>query len=156
MKDGTNMLVIGLIYRPPSNSHEDDTKLNSLLIVAEQRTIKKQLLVLGDFNFPDIRWDIGDAQSGTRQEEFIKTINELYWLQNVNDVTRVRVNNKPSMLDLVFTRSSKEIDNLNFNPCLGKSDHVVLVFSVWIEDLLRHKKMPREEIIVERTTMKSG
>ena len=95
-KDGTNMLVIGLIYRPPKNSHKDDTKLNSLLIVAEQRTIKKQLLVLGDFNFPDIRWYIGDAQSGTRQEEFIKTINELYWLQNVNDVTRVRVNNKPT------------------------------------------------------------
>ena len=63
-------------------------------------------------------------------------------MQNVNDVTRVWVNNKPSMLDLVFTRSSKEIDNLNFNPCLGKLDHVVLVFSVWVEELLRHKKMP--------------
>ena len=42
-------------------------------------------------------------QSGTKEEEFIKTINDLYWLQNVNDVTRVQVNNKPSMLDLVFT-----------------------------------------------------
>ena len=81
---------------------------------------------MGDFNYPDIRWDIRDAQSGTKQEEFIKTINVLYWLQNVNDVTRVRVNNKPSMLDLVFTRTSKEIDDLKFNPCLGKSDHVLV------------------------------
>ena len=85
------MIVIGLIYRPPNNNHEDDSKLNSLLIAAEQQTIKKQLLVLGDFNYPDIQWDIGDAQSGTKQEEFINTINDLYWLQNVNDVTRVRV-----------------------------------------------------------------
>ena len=77
-KDGMNMIVIGLIYRPPNNNHEDDSKLNSLLIAAEQQTIKKQLLVLGDFNYPDIRWDIGDAQSGTKQEEFIKTINDLY------------------------------------------------------------------------------
>ena len=67
---------------------------------------------LGDLNYPDIRWDIGYAQAGTKQEEFIKTINDLYWLQNLNDVTRVRVNNKPNMLDLVFTRSSKEIDYL--------------------------------------------
>ena len=53
-KDGTNMLVIGFIYRPPNTNHEDDSKLNSLLIVAEQ-TIKKQRMVLEDFNYPDIR-----------------------------------------------------------------------------------------------------
>ena len=82
-------------------------------------------MVLGDFNFPNIRLDIRGTQSGTKQEEFIDTINELYWLQNVNDVTRVRVNNEPSMLDLVFTKSSKEIDDLKFNPCLKNSDHVV-------------------------------
>ena len=52
-KDGMNMIVIGLIYRPPNNNHEDDSKLNSLLIVAEQCTIKKQLLVLGDFQIYD-------------------------------------------------------------------------------------------------------
>ena len=129
-KYGINMIVIGLIYRPPNNNHKDDSKLNSLLIAAEQQTIKKQLLVLGDFSYPDIRWDIGDAQSGTNQEEFIKTINDLYWLQSVNDVTRVRVNNKPSMLDLVFTRSSKEIDYLKFNPCLGNPIMWILFFSI--------------------------
>ena len=63
-------------------------------------------------------------------------------MQNVNDVTRYRVNNKSSMLDLVFTRSSKEIGYFKFNPCLGKSDHVVLVFSICVEELLRHEKMP--------------
>ena len=47
------------------------------------------------------------------------------------------------MLDLVFTRSSKEIDYLKFNPCLGKSDHVALVFSIYLEELLQHKKMPQ-------------
>ena len=83
-----------------------------------------------------------DAQSGTKQEEFIKTINDLYWLQNVNDVTRVQVNNKPSMLDLVFIRSSKEIDDLIFNHCLAKFIYVVLVFSICVEELLQHKKIP--------------
>ena len=63
-------------------------------------------------------------------------------MQNVNNVTRVRVNNKPSMLDLVFNRSSKESDYFKFHPCLRISDHVVLVFSICAEELLRHKKMP--------------
>ena len=34
-KDGINMIVVGLIYRPPNNNHEDDSKLNSLLIVEQ-------------------------------------------------------------------------------------------------------------------------
>ena len=97
---------------------------------------------MGNFNYPDIRGDIGDEQSGTKQDEFIKTINDLYWLKNINDVTRVRVNNKPSMLDLVFARSSKEIDYLKLNPCLEESNHVVLVFSICVEELVRHIKMP--------------
>jgi len=46
------------------------------------------------------------------------------------------------MLDLIFTRNSKEIDYLKFNPCLGKSNHLVLVFSICVEELLQHKKMP--------------
>ena len=91
---------------------------------------------MGDFNYPDIRWEVGDAQSRTKEKEFIKTIKDLYWLQNVNDVTTVRANNKPSMLDLVFTRSSKEIDYLKFNPCLGKSYYIVLVFAICVEELL--------------------
>ena len=67
MKDGMNMIVIWLICRSPNNNHEDDSKLNSLLIVAEQWTIKKQVLVLGDFNYPDTWCAIRDAQSGTKQ-----------------------------------------------------------------------------------------
>ena len=60
------------------------------------------------------------------------------------------------MLDLVFTRSSKEIDYLKFNPCLGKSDHVVLVFLICVEDRLRHKKMPPKRDYSKRTMMKLG
>ena len=59
------------MYKPPNNNHEDDSKLNSLLIVAQQWTIKKQLLVLGDFNYPDIWWNIGVVHFGTKQKEFI-------------------------------------------------------------------------------------
>ena len=35
-----------------------------------------------DFSYADIQWDIADAQSRTKQEEF-------HWLQNVSDITRV-------------------------------------------------------------------
>ena len=73
--------------------------------------------------------------SKTKQGEFIKTINELYWLQYVNDVTRVRDNKKPCMLDLVLLEVPKKLIFLKFNPCLGKSDHVNLAFSICVEEL---------------------
>ena len=38
------------------------------------------------------------------------------------------------MFNLVYTRSSKEIDDLKFNHCFGKP--------ICVEELLLHKKMP--------------
>ena len=39
-KDGTNMIVIGLIYRSPSNNHEDYSKLNNLFILQNNEQLR--------------------------------------------------------------------------------------------------------------------
>ena len=60
-KDDHEMLTIGLIYRPPNATEEDDEKLRNLLTLAEKRTLKGQLLVFGDFNYPKIQWNKNDS-----------------------------------------------------------------------------------------------
>ena len=46
------------------------------------------------------------------------------------------------MLNDKRSRLMHSNQTMKFNPCLGKSDHVVLVFSICVEKLLRHQKMP--------------
>ena len=53
------------------------------------------------------------------------------------------------MLDLVFTRSSKEIDDWKFNLCLKKSNHVALVFSICVEEFYDTRKYHCKKTMVD-------
>jgi Reverse transcriptase (RNA-dependent DNA polymerase)/Endonuclease-reverse transcriptase len=97
-------------------------------------------LIAGDFNFPKINWDTKEVNgNGETAVKFVKTIEDVYWCQNVKDDTRLRINNEPSLLDLIFTRTSREIQDLQYRPGLGKSDHVVLTCNMVIEKFIRDK-----------------
>jgi len=58
----------------------------------------------------------------------------------VKESTRIRVNNEPSLLDLVFTRSKQEVINLGYLPGLGKSDHVILQFEFLLSKAILNKE----------------
>jgi Reverse transcriptase (RNA-dependent DNA polymerase)/Endonuclease-reverse transcriptase len=136
------MLTIGLIYRPPNCNPVDDANLLLLLKMVEDITRGTQLVVMGDFNHPGINWSTGDVQGPVKQQEFLKTTQDNCWVQNVSEHTRVRVNNQPSLLDLVFTRTNLEINDMLHLAGLGKSDHVVLKFSMVIEKLMKRESEP--------------
>ena len=53
-------------------------------------------------------------------------MNDLFWIQNVTEPTRVRERREPSMLDYIFADEDNLIDQIHFKPPLGKSDHAVL------------------------------
>jgi hypothetical protein len=69
-QNGRNLLV-GLIYRSPNSSPENTEKLNSLLKQASE-TAKGDLILLGDYNFPEIDWsqEISNASATTQQRTF--------------------------------------------------------------------------------------
>jgi hypothetical protein len=45
-----------LIYRPPSNSKENDTELINLFSDYLTKYVKKKIVLLGDLNLPGIEW----------------------------------------------------------------------------------------------------
>jgi len=55
-------------------------------------------------------------------------------------MTRIHVNNEPSLLDVVFARSKQEVKNLGYLPGLGKSDHVILEFEFLLSKAILNKE----------------
>ena len=48
--------------------------------------------------------------------------------QHCKEPTKYRENQEPSLLDLNFTNEENMIENKDYLPSLGKSDHLVLMF----------------------------
>ena len=48
--------------------------------------------------------------------------------QHIQEPTRVRGNDTPNLLDLIFTNEKNMINNIEYQSPLGKSDHSVLTF----------------------------
>jgi len=88
---------------------------------------KKDVIIAGDFNFPEINWDLqysGNNSFGSTA--FLNTVQKLLLLQHVNFATRARGSDTPHTLDLVIT-DSQSITNIEALAPLGKSDHAVLM-----------------------------
>ena len=83
-------LVVGVIYRSPSSSLENDS--NMLRLLAEvQKLAKSHLLITGDFNFPLIDWYLWTAPDRDLAGlSFLDTLNDLFMFQYVTFPTRVR------------------------------------------------------------------
>lgn len=125
-------LVIGGIYRPPSSDprpQESDLALFESLHRAD--LIGEYLVILGDFNFPSLDWPELTASRLTEVERaFVETYNDLNLVQTVDQPTRIRDNQRPSVLDLVFTNHPNLLSDLEYRSNLGASDHVVIVSSI--------------------------
>ena len=122
-------LLVGVCYRPPASSVEYNEGLN-LLLKQTPSTRTKHILVMGDFNYPQIDWDTGsvDGSEGSSQERFFDAVNDLFWLQCVNFPTRFKEGNEPSLLDLVFANEENAIESIVGSDPLGKSDHCVITW----------------------------
>lgn len=121
--------IIGLIYRPPNARVFDNLKLFSLLKLVEDYTKKDELILIGDFNYPNIDWKHMTA-SRVDNIKFFKVIQDSFWFQNISEFTRFRTGNNPSLLDLLFTRRKDAVRDVQYKFGLGKSDHVMIQFTV--------------------------
>ena len=86
---------------------------------------------MGDFNFPTINWDEGIAQGNAENniaQLFVDKVRDCFWSQQVDQFTRKRGQNRPSLLDLIIVNENNMIDNLLYNSPLGLSDHCLLSF----------------------------
>ena len=125
-------LLLGNVYRSPNNSPEDNNILNTFISTACDQNRNKNVLIVGDFNCKDISWsNMTTPQNSSHHcSKLIETLKENYLHQLVDQFTRQRGNDQPSLLDLVLTNSPDIVTSISFDPPLGKSDHCVLLVQV--------------------------
>ena len=114
------MVNLGLVYRPPNQSREVDTRLNSFI---KEVASKPNCIILGDFNYPEINWKYGVGPE--ENNDFLETIADNYLTQLVVEPTRGN-----NILDLVFTSDENIVDNLEVGEHLSDSDHNIIRFEI--------------------------
>ena len=127
--DGKKILI-GCVYRSPNSSDENTNKLSTLL-VNENFNKFDDICIVGDFNFPKINWE--GTWSGERDNDFVECVRDAYLFQMVKKPTRRRTGQQPSILDLVLVNNECLISDIQHLCPLGKSDHEVLCFSLYID-----------------------
>jgi hypothetical protein len=96
-------LLIGVLYRSPNSSSDNDKVLNSLL--PSMTFSRSHTLIVGDFNHPEIDWA---HESSPRDENhpsslFMESVRDSFLYQHITKPTHFRSNQTPNNLDLVFT-----------------------------------------------------
>ena len=123
MVESNKKMELGGVYRSPNNTVENNHVLWTTIKKVTER-YKNKLLIVGDFNCKDIECENGTTnidQEGNPNNCLLKTCRDCYLEQIVDQNTRARGENAPSLLDLILCYDSAEIENLNYLSPLGKS-----------------------------------
>jgi hypothetical protein len=141
--------LIWCIYRP-----QDQVDMSELKKILSEAThlvdtnVFCDLLIMGDFNLPHIKWSNGYAvdilgPENSIEHQFTDIINDEFLIQHVSlpifQLTEGVINN---ILDLIFTKSSERIYELIANTILGNlsKGHLVLTFKYSLNDQLEQLK----------------
>ena len=128
----SDSLLIGSIYRSPSK--EAIPSIDELGQIFRQACHNNptHLVIAGDFNMPMIDWDarFSAAPVGHYSHTFIEMVNACFLFQHINQPTRYRHGETPSVLDLLFSNEESLIRNICYSAGLGSSDHVIIQFEV--------------------------
>ena len=134
LKLGHHVMRLACIYRPPSADAGYNVKVRELIekIGCLQN---EQVVICGDFNFPQINCSNNTVHGGetTEQSLFLDTCQDAFLYQHVECFTRVRGSDQPSLLDLILTKDSLEVEDLQHRSPIGTSDHCVLAFNMRVE-----------------------
>ena len=127
MRSAFNNLTLTLTLTLPPNSN--DHYYNSLfhyLLELENETSK--IIVVGDFNFPDIDWATFCGSSSISNK-----FCDLLFQLNLSQLVTQPTHNHGNILDLVITSDEDIIQDLTVHPCHYQpipSDLFIMSFSV--------------------------
>lgn len=123
-------ILLGCIYRSPNtSSEENDNKLFDMLKSEEVAKYDK-VCIMGDFNFPAVRWD--GVWAGEKNNNIKEHILESFLCQKVIEPTRRRLGQRPTLDDWVLVSEPDLISDISHLDPVGKSDHDVLSFQLYI------------------------
>ncbi|VDP92652.1 unnamed protein product [Echinostoma caproni] len=114
---GRRPLGVLIVYRAPQ---AEPTEVMELLATLQEFISKTQrILILGDFNLPEICWVDGEAPVGTKGESFLTWLYEHALIQHIMRATRFRNQQRASALDLVKTRYLSDTSEVAVENPLG-------------------------------------
>ncbi|KAI8493269.1 hypothetical protein Bbelb_292730 [Branchiostoma belcheri] len=89
-------------------------------------------MATGDFNYPEIDWKqtASCANDAHPSHQFLRCVHENLLYQHVFKPTRYRPGELSNILDLVLTNEDGMVENIEYLPGIGQSDHIRLQFKV--------------------------
>lgn len=130
------LMNVLIVYRSPNSSLENDEQLLHLLNEFSQPGAG--FLIIGDFNLPDIDWDLTFCFGSEMKIEnrFLKFLQDNLLIQHINEPTRYRQNQIPHVLDLLIT-DKEIIDDIRYLSPLGNSDHSMISFRICVQQSIQ-------------------
>ncbi|RMC21758.1 hypothetical protein DUI87_02627 [Hirundo rustica rustica] len=114
-------ILLGVCYRPPNQDEEVDNLFYKQL---NNVSGSSALVLVGDFNLPDICWELNTAEK-QQSRKFLECVEDNFLSQLVSKPTR-----GGTMLDLLFTNRDGLVGDVEVGGRLGHSDHEIIEFSI--------------------------
>ena len=118
---GKGYTDVGGYYRPPDQEEEVDEAFHKQLEIA---ACSQALVLIGDFNYPDICWMTNTARHA-RSRQFLQCIEDNFLMQVVEEPTR-----GGALLDLILTNKEGLVKEVKVGGSLGCSDHEMVEFEI--------------------------
>ena len=112
-------LSLHIVYRSPNSTRENDAHLCQWI-----REMRGDCLIVGDFNFPGIRWDSGCTDS--RGRPFYEACSDVFLTQHMEGATHLSGNT----LDLVLSSNPGMVQKVEMIRRIGSSDHETIVVQI--------------------------
>ncbi len=128
---GADKQLIMAVYRSPNSPPDNNSKLHEMIQSLNQSNYS-HILLLGDFNYPELEWSSGASLGNCSQNAtaFVDAVNDAFLYQHIDFPTRYRPNETSNTLDLIFTNEESMVEEVSESAPLGKSDHVVITFKL--------------------------
>ncbi|XP_073186763.1 uncharacterized protein [Lepidochelys kempii] len=114
-------VVVGVYYRPPDQGEEVD---EAFFWQLTEVTRSHALVLMGDFNHPDICWESNTAVH-RQSRKFLENVGDNFLVQVLEEPTRGR-----TLLDLLLTNQEELVGEAKVDGILGGSDHEMVEFRI--------------------------
>ena len=109
ISEDSKTILIGNIYHSPNSSSENNEYLRRCIDECG-RLGYKHVVIMEDFN---IDWDTWNGRS-EKDAKFIETIQDNFLYQHVDQPTRYRIGQNPTLDDLVMSNIEELIQDLTY------------------------------------------
>ncbi|CAM4569974.1 unnamed protein product [Lepidochelys olivacea] len=114
-------VVVGVCYRPPDQGDEVDEAFFQQLT---EVTRSQALVLMGDFNHPDICWESNTAVH-RQSRKVLENVGDNFLVQVLEEPTRGR-----ALLHLLLTNREELVGEAKVDGNLGGSDHEMVEFKI--------------------------